>query len=253
VTVPGRASAGGGYRADLAFVHDAGFSDFARDAAPGVLQILARAGIGSGRVVDLGCGSGVWAERLVARGYDVLGIDSSAAMVRLARRRVPRARFRVGSLFRAEIPRCHAVTSLGECVSYLLDPRPLALVRLFRRVHAALAPGGVFVFDVMEPGELADGTAARVFAEGDGWLVAVDKAEDRRRRVLTRRIVTFRRMGRLYRRAEEVHRLRLVDAAAVLRTLRSVGFRARAVRAYGARALPPARVGFVARKAKGRS
>ena len=51
-----------------------GFRAFARDAAPALLEILAGAGIRSGRVVDLGCGSGIWAERLVARGYEVLGI-----------------------------------------------------------------------------------------------------------------------------------------------------------------------------------
>jgi SAM-dependent methyltransferase len=239
-----------GYREDLAFVHDAGFGDFARQAAPGILEILARAGVGSGRVVDLGCGSGVWAARLVERGYDVVGIDSSEAMIRLARRRVPDAEFRVESLFRTEIPPCNAVTSLGECIGYLFDPAHdgRALTRLFRRVHAALSPGGVFVFDVMEPGELGAAKSARGFAQGEGWLVAVEKTEDRERRILTRRIVTFRRVGRVYRRADETHRVRLHAAAAVLRELREAGFRARTVRRYGALPLPRARAGFVARK-----
>ena len=133
------------YREDLAFVHDVGFGAFAREAAPGVLEILAAAGVRSGRVVDLGCGSGIWAERLVERGYEVLGIDISEAMIRRARRRVPEAQFRIGSLFRAEIPRCAAVTALGECISYRFEPGRggHVLPRLFRRVHAALAPGGV--------------------------------------------------------------------------------------------------------------
>ena len=238
------------YGEDLAFVHDVGFGDFAREAAPGVLEILAGAGVRSGRVVDLGCGSGIWAERLVARGYEVLGIDVSKAMIRRARRRVPGGEFRVGSLFRVPIPPCAAVTSLGECLGYLVEPHASrrALPALFRRVHAALAPGGVFVFDLLGPGELGARTRATAVARGEGWLVAVEKEEDRERGVLTRRIATFRAVGRLYRRSDEVHRLRLCRAGDVVRELRRAGFHARMVRTYGALSLPRARSGFVARK-----
>src|SRR5262245_34869396 len=67
------------YREDLAYIHDVGHGDFARDAAPGLLALLRRQGIREGLVVDLGCGSGIWAEILVREGYRVLGIDLSPA------------------------------------------------------------------------------------------------------------------------------------------------------------------------------
>jgi SAM-dependent methyltransferase len=48
----------------------------------------------SGRVVDLGCGSGVPISRYFARhGYDVEGYDLSPAMLEIARREVPQAKF----------------------------------------------------------------------------------------------------------------------------------------------------------------
>src|SRR5947207_7641108 len=109
------------YQEDLAFIHDVGYSEFARQVAPGILDIFARYKIHNGLVVDLGCGTGLWAEQLINRGYDVLGIDISEAMIRLARRRAPQAEFRVASLFQADFPHCNAVTSLGECLSYLFD------------------------------------------------------------------------------------------------------------------------------------
>ena len=238
------------YREDLAFVHDVGYGEFARAAAPGILNIFARAGIRDGRVVDLGCGTGLWAEQLVGRGFDVVGIDISEAMIRLARRRAPQAEFQVASLFQADIPPCKAVTSLGECISYLFDAGndDRALGQLFRRIYAALAPGGVFVFDVMEAGELGRATTARTFAEGDDWVTVVEKHEDRRRQTLTRRITTFRKVGDLYRRADEIHRVRLYDAAAMAARLRRVGFRVRTTRRYGDYALRKARVAFIARK-----
>ena len=52
------------YGEDLAYIHDVGFGDFALGAAPGMLEILRRSGIRGALVVDLGCGSGLWAREL---------------------------------------------------------------------------------------------------------------------------------------------------------------------------------------------
>jgi SAM-dependent methyltransferase len=235
-----------GYGADLAYFHDAGFGDCARGAAPWILAELRRRGIRGGRVVDLGCGSGLWAAELCRAGYDVLGVDLSAAMLALARRRAPRATFRRGSLLTTPLPPCEAVTSLGECLSYAFDARAgaRALPGLFRRVYGALRPGGLFVFDVATPGRGA-GPPVRWHA-GDGWVVIARVDENARRGMLTRRIATFRRRGRTWRRTDEVHRLRLYRPARVLKALTSAGFAARAIGGYDRYRLPRGWVGFVA-------
>ena len=169
--------------------------------------------------MDLGCGSWLWAEELARARYRVLGIDISEAMIEIARRRVSDAEFRVGSLFEAEIPPCVAVTSLGKVLNYLFDPNNdgQRLVGLFRRVYSALAPGGVFVFDVAEPGQVARGTATRGFSEGEDWVVVLEKEEDAERRMLIRRITSFRRVGEHYRRDDEVNRLQLYESSEIAR------------------------------------
>ena len=141
----------GWYKEDLAYIHDVGFSDFVLGSAPGILEILRSNGIREGLVVDLGCGSGQWARELVQVHYDVVGIDISEAVINIARRRVPEAEFRVASLFEDDIPPCNAVTAISEVLNYLFNPEN-ELIRLFRRVYDALAPEGIFVFDVAEPG-----------------------------------------------------------------------------------------------------
>jgi SAM-dependent methyltransferase len=161
------------YREDLAYIHDVGHADFALESAPGILEILAQNGVRDGLVVDLGCGSGLWARELIDAGYRVLGIDISEAMIEISRERVPEAEFRVGSLFEADIPPCGAVTAVSEVVNYLFDPER-ELSDLFRRVYDALAPGGVFVFDVLAPGQVPTGTATRSFREGNDWVVLVE-------------------------------------------------------------------------------
>ncbi len=238
-----------GYQDDLAYTHDAGFGGFATGAAPGVLTLLASHAVTGGLVVDLGCGSGIWARTLTDAGYDVLGVDYSKAMIALARKRAPKAKFRQGSYLNVDLPPCDAVTSLGECFNYLFDRDDDApLDRLFRRVHTALRPGGLFVFDLLEPGQLPGGKPQRRHRIGDDWAVMVEIEEDTAQRRLTRHITTFRRVGKLYRRAEEVHRLQLYRGRDTAAALQQMGFQVRRMRAYGEFPLGRAHAAFMARK-----
>ena len=236
------------YKRDLAFIHDAGFADWARNAAPFILERLNRPYIRGELVIDLGCGSGVLAKTLVEGGHSVLGIDLSKEMIRIARESVPKARFKVGSLFAFNLPRCGAVVSTGECINYLFDSGAnLGLNRVFRNVFAALMPGGVFIFDIAEPGQLK-GRPTRSFTEGDDWVVLVAKEEEKGSSILTRRIVTFRKVGQVYRKSEEIHRQQLYRSTEVAAELRNAGFRVRTLRSYGDFELPSAHAVFVARK-----
>jgi SAM-dependent methyltransferase len=237
------------YDRDLAYIHDTGFTGFARKAAPGLLRMLLENRIAGGLVVDAGCGSGVWARELTDRGYRVLGIDISAYMIRLAREQAPSAEFQVGSFLGAALPPCDAVTSIGECVNYAFDRRSgkQGLAEFFRRVYRALRPGGVFIFDIVEPG-VADGASQRRFLEGADWAILLEVREDRRRKILTRQIVSFRRVGKAYRRSEEIHRLHLYSGSELLAELGRAGFKARLLSGYGRFRFAPAHVGFLARK-----
>jgi hypothetical protein len=103
---------------------------------------------------------------------------------------------------------------------------------MFRRVHTALAPGGVFLFDVAEPGRERS-EPRRSFAEGEGWTMTLEAAEAPGTRMLTRRISVFTKHGDGYRRSDELHTLRLLDRDEVLADLHAAGFEARMLRTYG--------------------
>ena len=236
------------YGEDLAYIHDVGHADFALESAPGICEILAQNGIRDGLVVDLGCGSGLWARELVDAGYRVLGIDISEAMIELSRRRVPEAEFRVGSLFDADLPPCGAVTAISEVLNYLFDEEAGGLSPLFRRVFEALLPGGVFVFDVLGPGQVPPGATVRGFRVGEDWAVLSEREEDAERGTMARRIFSFRKVGEHYRRDDEVHRVRLCDPVELSAGLREVGFRVRTMRAYGDYPLGQSHAAFEARK-----
>jgi SAM-dependent methyltransferase len=240
------------YAKDLAYIHHVGFGDFARDAAPGLLRLLHAARLDGGQVVDLGCGSGIWAAALLRAGYAVTGLDLSSAMLALARQVAPGARFVRASAYNFDFPACDAVTAIGEVLSYLppgAKPAP-SLPRLFRRIAGALRPGGLFVFDliVTDPGRPM---AYRTWRSGGDWGILADVTEQPARRRLVREITTFRRVGARYRQAHETHFVRVCSRAAIERMLRQAGFSVRVLRRYGAAHLAPRRLAFVARQLRG--
>ena len=236
------------YGIDLAYIHDAGHAGIACDAARRLIEELARVGYRDGTVVDLGCGSGILAHHVLEAGYGVVGVDVSDAMVAMARRRAPAAEFHVGSFVSTALPRCVAVTAIGEVLNYAFDTTnsDRARAELFGRVYHALVPGGLWLFDMAGPERATPGHRHRTFAEGSDWAVLVET--DVTTGILTRTITSFRQVGTTYRRSTEVHRLGLVDPADVLKSLRTAGFEASSISGYGATPLPQGVAVFLARK-----
>jgi SAM-dependent methyltransferase len=240
------------YKEDLAYIHDVGFSEYALKSAPGILEILDRHQIKEGLVVDLGCGSGLSAQELTKANYRVFGVDISESMINIARKKVPNAEFQICSLFNTEIPTCNAVISIGECLNYLFHPdkESQMIINLFERIYNSLTLGGVFIFDIVEAGQIEAGTKSKGFVEGEDWVVLVEKEEDLEQSILTRRIISFRKVGEDYRRDEEVHRQQLYKAKDIVEILRQIGFQVETMRNYGKFNLPIARVAFIASKPK---
>jgi SAM-dependent methyltransferase len=237
------------YGEELAHIHDAGHGDVARDAAPDLLARLRAAGFEAGTVVDLGCGSGIWAAELLAAGYDVVGVDVSADLLEIARRRAPGATFVRASLWEAELPSCVAVTAIGEVLAYGFDPQAGAggLPALLDRAHAALAPGGLLLFDVLGPGVVGP-EPRRLWRDGEDWVVLSEAVEDAAARRLTRRILGFRCAGGAWRRTDEVHVQHLYDRDELLATVRAAGFDAETLPGWGAAHLRPGAYAVAARR-----
>lgn len=223
------------YGSDLAYIHHAGFSEFAESAAPGLIDILGRHGVRDGLIVELGCGSGILARALTRAGFDVLGYDASPAMIALARETAPSGQFAVARLDEANVPPCDAIVAMGEVLNYAdFD----AVRRLVAKIKTR-----VLVFDIAERGAYPPYDERRV--EGDDWSVIAIKESDGVH--LTRRVLTFRADGDTMRRTEEVHRLELYDRGEMKTLLREHGFRVRVRRSYGTRRLPTGHAVYVAR------
>lgn len=155
------------------------FIDFARyyvpdrEAQMDVLCSLVPEPAGSFQVLELACGPGLLAEKLLDRypACAVRGLDGSELMLETARRRLAGygSRF-TGGLFdlastdwREKAPRYQAVLS-SLAIHHLDDTGKAAL---FRDIYPMLLPGGVFlVADILRPaGLLGNAYAARAYDE----------------------------------------------------------------------------------------
>lgn len=93
------------------------------------------------KTIELGCGNGRDAEGIVKRTNDYLGIDLSSELIKIAKKKVPEANFRVADFetfkFSKDVDVIFAFASL-------LHSDRESVRKLIKRAHRALSPGGIF-------------------------------------------------------------------------------------------------------------
>ncbi len=106
-----------------------------------LLNRFAEEARGRGLVADLGCGPGHVARYLQEQGVDVVGIDLSPEMVRVAADLHPGIEFRVGDMNRLDL----ADASLVGIVAFysIVHFRPTELGVVFQEARRVLMPGGL--------------------------------------------------------------------------------------------------------------
>jgi len=104
------------------------------------------------RLLDLGCGTGGHAIPLALRGYEVVGIDRSEAMLSAARVKATdvgvarRISFRRGDLVDTHVdPSCDAAIMMFAVLGYLARPRRATAA--LRNTHRNLCTGALLIFD----------------------------------------------------------------------------------------------------------
>src|SRR5262249_36866272 len=103
------------------------------------------------RVLDLACGTGLLTRQAAAHADAVTGLDRSEAMLRVARARTGggKVRYVRGDFRDFSLPETFDAAVCGsDSLNYLHEPGELADV--FGCVSRHLAPGGFFIFDVLD-------------------------------------------------------------------------------------------------------
>jgi SAM-dependent methyltransferase len=232
------------YQSDLAWVHHTGYAHHVERVGAGLIRMLREHGLAAGaRVLDVGCGSGLLAGKLLDAGFAVHGVDASEAMIALAREHVPGARFEVVRLptglepgAHGGLPEVDAVVSTGHVLNYLHTREKIA--QALGELARALSPGGVLAIDLMT-GRYpeARGPEAIHAKVEDDWVLVTRFSQPEPSR-FDRSITVFRRVDGHWRRSDELHRNRTFEADAALEVLREHGIDGQCRAAFGDETLP---------------
>jgi SAM-dependent methyltransferase len=164
------------------------------------------------RVLDLGCGTGGHSALLAARGYQVVGVDRSAAMLDLARQHGTAARFELGQIAGLQLGESFdAVLMMFAVLGY--HTANVDLRAALATVRAHLQPGGLFLCDVWYgPAVLDEGPSERVkvIDTSNGQVIRVATGQlDTRHHLCTVRYHLWRlEHGRLAGEVREQHLMR---------------------------------------------
>jgi len=111
--------------------------------------------LGARSVLDVGCGTGVFALMLAARGLEVTGVDPAAAMIDDARAKpgADRVRWIHGDGTTLPPLAVDLATMTGNAAQAIVDPADWS--GTLRGVHDALRPGGRLVFETRDPARRA--------------------------------------------------------------------------------------------------
>ncbi|MGW0605459.1 class I SAM-dependent methyltransferase [Streptomyces sp. NPDC002640] len=119
------------------------------------------------RVLDIGCGTGVFALLLAERGIEVVGVDPAAASVDVARAKPGSGRVRWIHGDATELPplRVDLATMTANVAQAIVEPE--VWHGTLEGARAALRPGGRLVFETRDP----DRRAWEEWTREDSWQV----------------------------------------------------------------------------------
>jgi SAM-dependent methyltransferase len=101
------------------------------------------------RVLDLGCGPGLYASRLADAGLQVTGVDFSQVSIDYAHSQRPQMDYRCQNYLDLTVEGVFDAILLIYGDFCVLSPQQR--IRLLANVHSVLKPGGFFVLDVSTP------------------------------------------------------------------------------------------------------
>lgn len=199
-------------------------------------SLLSEFGVTEGLVCELGCGTGQMTRRLAARGYDMIGIDSSFEMLNLAREQedLEKGSEPVSSgILYLQQDMCEielygtvaAFVSICDSMNYLTTEEELRQV--FLRVNNYLDSRGIFIFDLKTEYYFEHILGNTTFAENQEdcsliWENSFDKKTGLNEYALT---IYCRRneQKELYERTEEQHLQRAYPLQVIKEQLLAAG------------------------------
>jgi len=176
-------------------------------------------------ILDIGCGTGQMAQRLLKRGHQVTGIDPSEKMLQCASENALGAEFILeDARFFKLPPTFHAAISTDVVLNYILSIQEL--IDTLRNVFNSLLEKGIFIFELYLH-ELCESNWSR---DDSGGGVRDDNAwidicsYDRENRIMSKDTTRFQLFNGIWQRSNSTFFLKAYSATEIRFALEKVGF-----------------------------
>lgn len=118
---------------------------------------------------DVGCGNGYFTRALEKAGYDTVGVDSSPEMLsealNIARSEGVRAPFVQGDIRKLALGfKADFIVAVNDVINYIPQ---CEIEKTFKKVHANLKKGGIFIFDISSERKLEEVLGGNLFCEDE--------------------------------------------------------------------------------------
>lgn len=173
----------------------------------------------SGKVLDIGCGTGNLTELFFESGSEVTGLDESEAMLSIASRKLPRVNFLLGKIEDLKLSSFDQIYACVDVLNYYLTKEELVVFLSGVKKHL----GGQFFFDLRNPNSMRRDLADRVIYYEDklGDLVWINELEDS---LLYQELVIYWKESKLYKKSQEFHTQRIWEAEEIEQLIEEIGF-----------------------------
>lgn len=111
---------------------------------PATLKLLGN--VNKKKILDFGCGTGIYAKLLTKKGAKVKGFDISEEMLKIAKKENPKLDLRIGSGYKIPFKEKFDIVLSPLVMHYLSDWN-----KVFKQVRKVLKSGGIFLFSTGNP------------------------------------------------------------------------------------------------------
>ena len=111
---------------------------------PATLELLGK--VKGKKILDFGCGTGIYAKKLTQKGARVYGFDVSEEMLGIAKKHAPKVTFKLGSGYNIPFNEKFDIVLASLVLDYFEDWN-----KVFRQVNKVLKSGGLFIFSIGNP------------------------------------------------------------------------------------------------------